>query len=108
VAPIGYAVRMADGRFVGIWQDREFAEHVRAKQPPPHGDRVVPVYQVEPELLEALIDVCRVLSEHPDSMTVGGPLHTVFINAFAVVQAHTPPPPPLLNATEHTMEVPNG
>jgi hypothetical protein len=99
---------MANGPFVGIWQDRRIAEQVCSKQPPSHGDHVIPVYQAQPELIEALIDVCRVLSEHPDSMTVDGPLHTVFINAVAVVQAHTPPPPPLLNATEHTMEVPHG
>lgn len=43
-APIGYAVRMADGPFVGIWQDRVEAERICAKQPPGHGDKVVPVY----------------------------------------------------------------
>lgn len=42
--PIGFAVRMAEGPFVGIWQDRELAEHVCKKQPPSHGNEVVPVY----------------------------------------------------------------
>jgi hypothetical protein len=41
---VGYAVIMADGRFVGIWSDRPIADAVCAKQPPSHGDRVIPVY----------------------------------------------------------------
>lgn len=41
---IGYAVRMENnGAFVGIWRDREMAEHVCAKQPPGHNDVVIPV-----------------------------------------------------------------
>lgn len=42
--PIGYAVQMQDGPFVGIWRNREDAEHIRSKQPAGHNDRVVPVY----------------------------------------------------------------
>lgn len=41
--PAGYAVVMADGHFVGIWRDKAIAETVCAKQPPSHGDRVVPM-----------------------------------------------------------------
>jgi hypothetical protein len=56
---IGYAVRMADGPFVGIWQVREIAEDVCRKQPKSHGDVVIPVCAVadgaiEPGLREFL------------------------------------------------------
>lgn len=44
VEPIGYAVRMVDGPFVGIWRERETADHVCSKQPAAHGDYVLPVY----------------------------------------------------------------
>lgn len=49
--PIGYAVRMADGPFVGIWQDEATAKSVRDKQPPSHGDQVVPVYAAPPSAI---------------------------------------------------------
>jgi hypothetical protein len=42
--PDGYAVVMADGRFVDIWRDSKIAELVCARQPGAHGDRVVPMY----------------------------------------------------------------
>jgi hypothetical protein len=58
------------------------------------------------EPLEALIDLLRALHQHPDAMMEGGRLYKPFINAFAVVQAHTPPPRELVNATEHTMDLP--
>lgn len=41
--PIGYAVRMATGPFVGIWQDQGIAEHVRSKQHTGQNDEVIPV-----------------------------------------------------------------
>jgi hypothetical protein len=44
VPPIGFAVRMAAGPFVGIWQQRELAERMCTKQPASHGDVVIAVY----------------------------------------------------------------
>lgn len=44
INPIGYAVRMKNGPFVGIWQDRATADRVRDKQPASHGDEVIPVW----------------------------------------------------------------
>lgn len=41
--PIGYAVRMATGPFVGIWHDQAIAEHVRSKQHTGQNDEVIPV-----------------------------------------------------------------
>lgn len=38
---IAYAVRMSDGHYVGIWNDRANAELVRSKQPAAHSDEVV-------------------------------------------------------------------
>ena len=42
-SPDAYAVRMGDGAWVGIWNDKEIAESVCSKQPPSHKDTVVPV-----------------------------------------------------------------
>lgn len=50
--PIGYAVQMADGAFVGLWRDRETAELVCSKQPPSHGDKVVAVYGRQNDIQE--------------------------------------------------------
>ena len=47
VAPIGYAVRMADGPFVGIWQNKEDAELICSKQPTGHGDYIIAVVPVQ-------------------------------------------------------------
>lgn len=42
--PIGYAVQMDTGAFVGIWRLRELAESVMNKQPAGHHDRLIEVY----------------------------------------------------------------
>lgn len=39
-----YAVRMQDGAWVGLWNTKEIAESVRAKQPKGHHDTVVPLF----------------------------------------------------------------
>jgi hypothetical protein len=48
-AVIGYAVRMADGNFVGIWQDAVLAKSICARQPKTHGDRVIAVCEASGE-----------------------------------------------------------
>lgn len=62
-APIyGYAVVMdrGNGHFVGIWQDRDRAQKICDKQPPPYKDIVVPVVKAEDyETLQRENDLLR-------------------------------------------------
>lgn len=61
--PDGYAVQMDTGNFVGIWQDKDIAESVCAKQPASHHDTVEPMFTLatvrkwlEEEPSEAMIE----------------------------------------------------
>jgi hypothetical protein len=58
IKPLGYAVQMQDGTFVGCWRDKSIAEHICSKQPASHGDRVVEIYNVD--------QLCTMLAENGD------------------------------------------
>lgn len=57
-------------------------------------------------VLDALIELCRAVSEHPDSMCNGAPLNGPFLKAMGVVLAHRAAPRELTNVTERSIDLP--
>lgn len=57
-------------------------------------------------VLHALLDLCRAVSEHPDSMLEGSPLNAPLVKAMDVVMAHVAPAGELTNVTEHSVSLP--
>ena len=62
---------------------------------------------VAPELREALMELCKAIGDHPDSMTDGTPLNAAFIKAVEIVRKAFPPPEPLRNVLHIDVVTPN-
>ena len=58
------------------------------------------------KLRAAMLELLKAVSDHPDSMFPGAPLHDAFIKASDALREFDPPPSTLLRAVEGSIDIP--